>query len=138
LGIDCYIHATSPIRRYLDVALQRQLLAYLQQKPLPYDGPALLELAQIVDANLRSGNRVRQGRQRYWSLKWFQQNQGKTIPALALEQQIHSWQLLLLPLMFMTNIPLHGATSSLAAGQTFMVRILRADPFEDILRIEIA
>ena len=136
LGVQSYVHATSPIRRYLDMLVQRQLLAHLHGKTPPLDGPGLLEVAQQADVNLRAANRVRLARQRYWQLKWLQQNQGKIVPALVLEQQMRTWQLLLLPIMFIANIP--RGSIKLAAGQEVQVKILRAEPFEDIVRLELA
>ena len=138
LGIETYAQATSPIRRYLDLLVQRQLLAGLNRQPLPYDAESMLAVGQEVEASLRSAGRVRQARQRYWLLKWLQQNQGRLIPALVLEQQPRSWQILLLPIMFITNIPLQGISSKLFAGQEIEVKILRADPFDDTLRLELA
>lgn len=137
LGVTGYVHATSPIRRYLDMLVQRQLIAHLHGRPAPLTGPALLETGQQAELNLRAANRMSVARQRYWLIKWLQQNQGSVIPALVLEQQIRSWQVLLKPVMFIAHIPLQGISRNLAAGQEVAIKILHADPFEDILRLEL-
>ena len=39
LGLPCYTFATSPIRRYLDLVIHRQLLAVVSGHPPIYTGP---------------------------------------------------------------------------------------------------
>lgn len=49
LALDLYTHLTSPIRRYADLASQRQLLAFLRGDPLPYTAPEMEGLADHVN-----------------------------------------------------------------------------------------
>ena len=57
LGLNAYTQLTSPLRRYPDLVIQRQLLAHLSGGPLPYEQQQLLEVlgsAHAVEAENRS------------------------------------------------------------------------------------
>ena len=136
LGLSNYTHATSPIRRYLDLLSQRQLIAGLRGQAPPLDGPQLLEIAQETEVNLRAAGRVLRARQRYWLLKWLEERQGQTMPALLLEQQLRVWQILIKPIMLIAS--LNTQARGLMAGQEIAIKVLRADAFEDSLRLELA
>ncbi len=54
LGLASYLHATSPIRRFADVIVQRMLLAWLAGQPLPYTETDLDQMALAMNqAELR-------------------------------------------------------------------------------------
>lgn len=136
LGIQPYTHLTSPIRRYLDLVMQRQLGAVLSGKEPLYGEEELKELAMQVEPNVRRGMRVRQARQRYWILTWLRERRGQRLPAIVMEYQVRRWQLLLTDCMVLTTIPSRPGLS-LEPGQEVEARIERADPFEDILRVSL-
>ena len=50
LGAVRYTHFTSPIRRYADLVVHRQIRAFLAREPLPYDVDELSRLATWLDA----------------------------------------------------------------------------------------
>lgn len=50
LGAVRYTHFTSPIRRYADLVVHRQIRAFLAGEPLPYDVGSLARLAVWLDA----------------------------------------------------------------------------------------
>lgn len=50
LNLPAYTHATSPLRRYADLASQRNILAHLDGAPLPHSMAGLEEIAQALKA----------------------------------------------------------------------------------------
>ncbi|BDZ52770.1 hypothetical protein GCM10025867_50110 (plasmid) [Frondihabitans sucicola] len=56
LSLPSYTHSTSPLRRYADLVTQRQLLAALDERELPYSAESLTEIAESLreTAALRS------------------------------------------------------------------------------------
>jgi len=137
LGVEHYTHATSPIRRYLDLVMQRQLSAVLSGRGPAYGKEELEDLAMRVQPNVRRAMRVRQARQRYWLLKWLDERKDEKHPALVMEYQTRRWQLLLNELMLITTIP-NQPGLSLEPGQKVWVKIEKADPFYDQLRVSLA
>lgn len=136
LGAEPYTHATSPIRRYLDLVMQHQLGSFLMGRPPVYTEDELTSLAMEVEPNVRRGLKVRQARKRYWLLVWLSEQVGQPQQALVMEKQTHRWQLLLTQTMLLVNIPLNMG-QGLNPGQTVELRLERVDPFEDILRVSL-
>ena len=70
LGLPAYAQATSPIRRYADLVVQRQLLA-LQQGGQPLAAADLAALLSDLDGPLRQGIQISREDQRHWQQVWF-------------------------------------------------------------------
>ena len=70
LGVDAYVQATSPLRRYPDLLMQRQISHYLAtQQPL-YPAEDIALVAQRAEVQLRELSRLEEGRRRYWFMKY--------------------------------------------------------------------
>ncbi len=137
LGVEPYTHATSPIRRYLDLVLQRQIGAVLSGREAPYSKEALKRLAMEVEPAVRRAGRVRQARQRYWLLQWLKERRSEPRRGLVMEYQTRRWQILLSEIMMLTAIPSQPGLS-LEPGQQVSIAVERVDPFNDILRVKLA
>ena len=71
LGLPAYAQATSPIRRYGDLVVQRQIQARLSGgSPLSEDG--LQELLNSFDGAVREGIGISREDQRHWQQVWFE------------------------------------------------------------------
>ncbi len=71
LGLASYAQATSPIRRYGDLVVQRQLQAqFSDQEPLNRDD--LQFLINDFDASIRDGIGIAREDQRHWQQVWFE------------------------------------------------------------------
>ena len=71
LGLPAYAQATSPIRRYGDLVVQRQIQAQLSGgSPLSED--ALQELLNSFDGAVREGIGISREDQRHWQQVWFE------------------------------------------------------------------
>jgi exoribonuclease II len=82
LGVAQYMWSTSPLRRYTDMVNQRQLIAVLNQTTPPF-APKDAELFSIIsafDAKYDAYNEHQQMLERYWSLRWVQQEHGDDAP----------------------------------------------------------
>lgn len=104
LGLPVYTRATSPLRRYSDLAAHQQLRACLRGEP-PLDEATLLERVGEADVAAGSVNQAEGLSRRHWTLVFLQQHPGwqgegvlvekrngrgkVLIPELALEVQIH-------------------------------------------------
>ena len=71
LGLPAYAQATSPIRRYGDLVVQRQIQAQLSgAEPLSQDD--LQELLNSFDGAVREGIGISREDQRHWQQVWFE------------------------------------------------------------------
>jgi exoribonuclease-2 len=75
LGVDQYLWASSPLRRYVDLVNQRQLLAILQGDPPPYGKGSETLLAVLRDFEIANDAYYdfQRSMERYWCLRWLRQ-----------------------------------------------------------------
>ena len=117
LGVKAYIQATSPLRRYPDLVMQRQISHFLGSgKPL-YEPETIASVAQRADVQLRELAHIEEDRKRYWFLKYLQQSllagsdspdSKNLLPAVVLENQPNRRALLELsdyPFRLRTEVP---------------------------------
>ena len=74
LGVDAYIQGTSPLRRYPDLVMQRQISHFLATGQPLYSPEAIASVAQRADVQLRELARLEEDRRRYWFLKFLKQS----------------------------------------------------------------
>ncbi|MCY4580523.1 MAG: ribonuclease catalytic domain-containing protein [Chloroflexi bacterium] len=71
LGVPAYIQATSPLRRYPDMVMQRQITHYLSTGEPLYSVEDITSVAGRADMQLRAMGKLEDERRRYWLLKFF-------------------------------------------------------------------
>ena len=71
LGVPAYIQATSPLRRYPDMVMQRQIAHYLSTGEPLYSVEDITSVAGRADVQLRAMGKLEEERRRYWLLKFF-------------------------------------------------------------------
>jgi exoribonuclease-2 len=70
LGLESYTQITSPLRRYGDLVLQRQIGAALAKEPLPYNQEDLLKVLATVEATEKEMKRVEAAVTSHWALEY--------------------------------------------------------------------
>lgn len=73
LGVEAYIQATSPLRRYPDLIMQRQITYFLSTGEGRYTADEIASVSHRADAQLREMSRIEDDRRRYWFHKYLQQ-----------------------------------------------------------------
>jgi exoribonuclease-2 len=107
LGLDAYVTATSPIRKYFDLATQRQIRAALGLEK-PYTSDEINRLIQLLEVPMSSVSRIQYGRYRYWLLKYLEQRIGEKEEAIVLKKQRNYYQILLSNYMIECDLPISG------------------------------
>ncbi|HSD36303.1 MAG TPA: ribonuclease catalytic domain-containing protein [Rhodocyclaceae bacterium] len=90
LGVDCYAWSTSPLRRYVDMCNQWQLLAHLRGETAHFP-PGSADLAAAMndfDLTYKAYAEFQQGMERYWCLRWLRQNDDKEVAGKVLRENI--------------------------------------------------
>ncbi|MGH7813068.1 MAG: ribonuclease catalytic domain-containing protein [Candidatus Binataceae bacterium] len=134
IGLDCYAQLSSPIRRYADLVLQRQLLGALSNAAAPvYDEEALLEVLAGAENAEASGRELERRAKRYWILRYLEQNAGDAVlPATATRDGAGAELT-----DFVVRGTLHGAP--LMPSETpILVRVSRVDPLRGWLAFDYA
>lgn len=85
LGLPAYAQATSPLRRYPDLANHRQIGAALRGEPLPYGEEALHGIAAAAERAEAEGRRAERAQDRYWLLRWLQERAPAEVEAVVVE-----------------------------------------------------
>ena len=87
LGLECYLQATSPIRRYQDLVVERQIKASLAGEPLPYSPDDMLALAGSAEASTGETVAVERETTLYWVLRYLGQRRGEALEAVVLMER---------------------------------------------------
>jgi exoribonuclease-2 len=77
LGVAQYMWSSSPLRRYVDMVNQRQIIAMLRDEEPAYhkNDPALYATMRDFDTMYGIYNEFQRSMERYWCLRWLQQEQ---------------------------------------------------------------
>ncbi len=70
LGLDLYTQVSSPIRRYADLVIQRQLAAHLENQDVPYTQEELFAVLDNVERTAMQNRSLEREARRYWLLEY--------------------------------------------------------------------
>ena len=79
LGISEYAQVTSPIRRTVDLLNQRQIVSFLSEGSVKYSAEELEKKLTELEGPLERANMVQNERNRYWLIKYLEQEQIKEL-----------------------------------------------------------
>ena len=135
LGLDSYINVTSPIRRYFDLISQRQMLNFMARGVPVYNKEELDRIRMQVTATLKDLNTVRRNRYSYWINRYLEKRTGNIIPAIVLDVLKSRYRIILTD--FYTTVEMkREKDSNLSSGDKIKVRVVKVDPWNDILKLE--
>jgi len=125
LGVQCYAWASSPLRRYVDLVNQRQLLALARGEEPPYrtNDEALLAAMRDFESTYEAYGEFQRQMERYWCLRWLvQENVEKTTATVIRESLVRFDEL---PLV--VRVP---SLPALPAGAGVELAVSAIDPLE--------
>ncbi len=90
LGVNQYMWASSPLRRYSDLVNQRQLIAQARGEPPVYSAKDATLLAAMSDfeAAYETYGEYQRTMERYWSLRWLLQEKTAAVTAVVLRENL--------------------------------------------------
>ena len=90
LGVDCYAWSSSPLRRFVDLVNQWQLIAHLRGESPAYPPKSAELLAVMRDFELTYAAyaEFQRGMERYWCLRWLMQEVSPTLTASVLKESL--------------------------------------------------
>ncbi len=135
LGLPAYVQATSPIRRYGDLIVQRQIGALLAGEA-PLDAPALAELLEELEPPLREGIQISREDQRHWQQVWFEQHREGSWSGVVLRWLRPQDRLALVHLEDLALDQAVRCPEACEPGDSVMVQVQQVDSLSDLLRLE--
>ena len=139
LGVEEYIQATSPLRRYPDLVMQRQIGRHLRTGEARYSAEEVASVCHRADVQLRELSGIENERRRYWFLKYLRQQTGASdgeeplFPAVVLENRPGRPALMELsdyPFRFRSRLPL-----DVQDGETVATRLKGVDLWRRVARL---
>ena len=137
LGLDVYSNVSSPIRRYFDLIIQRQVRNFLCYGFPFYNRDDLDKIRIRVTPSLKDIETVKRNRTRYWILKYLRQHMGEEIPAIILDVMKSRYRLILTD-YFITAEMKRDGNSDFSKGKSITVRVKKSDPWNNLLKLEFA
>ena len=135
LGVDCYTWLTSPLRRYVDLLNQWQLVSWLRAETPLYTAKSADFLAALRDFELTYAAyaEFQRGMERYWCLRWLQQQASMEFTAQVLREELV--RLEAIPLVL--RLPAQAVLADLAPGTRVQLAIERIDLFDLDVRAQV-
>jgi exoribonuclease-2 len=133
LGVAAYVTATSPIRKYFDLATQRQIRAVLGLET-PYTKTEIDHLIQSLGVTMGSVSRIQYARQRYWLLRHLETKIGEKTEAVVLSKRRNNYTILLNEYMLECNLPLSSGID-LKPEDLVQVRIQYVNARNDMIAV---
>ena len=131
LGVDTYCQITSPIRRYADLVLQRQLRAALSNDPPVYDAGDMMDELSALERS-RILNKIQARREWYWLLKHLEKQKDVHIRAVVLEARERN---------VLVEFPDYGSRMAVkvegspSPGEEIVLSPVAIDPWSGTLRL---
>ncbi|MEW6672235.1 MAG: ribonuclease catalytic domain-containing protein [Thermodesulfobacteriota bacterium] len=133
LGLDAYVTATSPIRKYFDLATQRQIRAIFGLE-VPYDTDEIREIIHRLETPMSEVWRIQYNRNRYWLMKYLEGKIGQKEEAIVLSKRKSNYLLLLTEYMMECNLPLSGGVN-LKPQDMVQVTLQHVNARRDVLTV---
>ena len=120
LGVERYAWSTSPLRRYVDLVNQRQIIATILGEPSPYEENNYIDMYSVVsrfDELYALYNDFQSRMDRYWSMRWIMQEGIRQVEAIVVKGDL----LRIDRLPFMQRFP--GLPEDLPRGRKVLLQI---------------
>lgn len=131
LGLPGYAQATSPLRRYQDLATHRQIDSALRGIAPVYEEEALQRIAASTERAEIEGRRAERDVNRFWLLRYLQENADTALDAVVLETTPRTVVLLEETLL---EVPVPSVTG-VEPGERVTLRMTHVNPRADILTL---
>jgi exoribonuclease-2 len=126
VGLGVYTSFTSPMRRYLDLAVARQLRALVSGGAPAYDKESMMLLAKGFEADYRAIRRLQNNRQRYWAIRLLSGKTGERFVGLVFERKGRRAKVCLTDYMLELELPFLPPDAE--PGKDVLLRLSAAEP----------
>ena len=135
LGLDAYVTATSPIRKFSDLITQRQIRSVLGLEDA-YTAEQIDEVIRALELPMSNVGRLQYARHRYWLLKYLESQIGQKEEAVVLHKTRRNYQILLTEYMLECDLPVTSGLE-LKPEDLIQVTVQRVSARKDVLQVSI-
>lgn len=136
LGLNAYIQATSPIRRYLDLCHQRQFISYFRSARPWVTRAELEEIFQVVEVSLQAATAASRETRRFWLMRYLEKrDRSQPITGTVVRLDLKT-PLVELDEVYTTVFARVPKGTKIGAQLSF--KITAIDPRTDFIRLEVA
>jgi len=129
LGLNSYAQVTSPLRRYQDLTIHRQIISVLGGSPPACDAAAVQAILAATERAEGEARRAERAVARYWMLRWLERARGGTVTGVVVDTAPR-------PIVVLDETLLENPVPSLvgaAVGDRVRLRVERVNPRADLL-----
>jgi exoribonuclease II len=125
LGVDCYAWSSSPLRRYVDLVNQWQLIALLKKETPPFiaKSESLLSALRDFELTYAAYAEFQRGMERYWCLRKLSQDEQTTVTARVVRESL----VVVEAMPLLVRLPSLPAASAENHGQRVSIEIEKID-----------
>jgi exoribonuclease-2 len=135
VGVMQYTTMTSPIRRFLDLVMQLQLMSMARGLGAVFQEHELNGLLADITRVQSRANLVRRLRYRYWLLKYLEPLVGARVDAMVIDRGKRQISVLLTDLLMEADLPLTQSVN-VEPGAMVKVKVAQVKPLDDLLKLE--
>lgn len=133
LGLNAYVTATSPIRKYFDLATQRQIRAVLGLEE-PSTPEEIDNMIQLLEQPMGCVTKIQYNRNKYWLLKYLEKRIGQKEEAVVLSKKRTGFQILLKEYLIECDLPLPSGID-LKPEDLIQVKIQHVNARRDVVSV---
>jgi len=133
LGLEAYVTATSPIRKYYDLATQRQIRAILGLEE-PYSIEEMQRIIQLLEQPMSCVLKIQNSRHRYWLLKYLETRINQKEEAVVLFKRKNGYQALMKEYMTECELPVSSGID-LKPEDLIQIRLQHVNARKDVLSV---
>ncbi len=134
LGLDQYVQATSPIRRYRDLAHQRQIKHHLLTGEALYTVEQMEEILTRTSTPVSQAEKMERRRKGYFLHKYLKTQRGTELEAVVLSSSAERYVLQLTHSLREIEVP-HGPAGLKAPGDLVKVKLLSVYPRDRVIKV---
>ncbi len=134
LGVEYYIQVTSPLRRYTDLVMHRQLKHFLETGACCYSESDLAAIIAITEHSTETADILERDRKNYWLLRFLEDLTGSEAEAVVLRVFPDKMIVQLVETLWETDCP-KPRSLEIRPGERIIVNIELVWPRESVVRL---